>query len=143
MRTPFELDPHLGRETTRLGRLDGAHVLLMHEAAVPWFLLVPETDVVELCDLDPHAHARLLAAAHMLGRFVREHFAADKLNVAAIGNIVRQLHVHVIGRRRDDPWWPGTVWGQSSGARRDATGNRAIRAALAAAVPAFEAAAHG
>ncbi|MEQ8232308.1 MAG: HIT family protein [Gammaproteobacteria bacterium] len=139
----FELDPHLVRESTRLGRLGGAHLLLMHEAAVPWFLLVPETTAVELCDLDAGTHAAVFGAAHDLGRFVRTHFAADKLNVAAIGNIVRQLHVHVIGRRVDDPWWPGTVWGQSSGTRRDAAAVAAIRSALATALPAFETATHG
>lgn len=83
----------------------------MNNALFPWFILVPETDVVELCDLDPASQQILLEEINRLSRFVKESFPIDKLNVAAIGNVVKQLHIHVIGRRTDDPCWPGVVWG--------------------------------
>lgn len=143
MNKPFELDAHLLRAATRMGRLGDSHVLLMHDAALPWFLVVPETDVVELCDLPAPAHARLFERVHAVGRFVRSHFGADKLNVAAIGNIVPQLHVHVIGRFRDDPYWPGTLWGHASDQRRDAPAIAAIGEALAEALPGFDVATDG
>lgn len=107
----FELDPELLKHAHRLGRVGRVHVLLARNADVPWFMLVPETSAIELCDLSEAEHARLMALAHRLGRAVRERFASDKLNVAAIGNIVAQMHLHVIGRRRDDPHWPGVLWG--------------------------------
>jgi len=143
MNTAFELDRHLLGAATRMGRLGDSHVLLMHDAALPWFLVVPETDVIELCDLTAAAHARLFDHVNAVGRFVRDYFAAEKLNVAAIGNIVPQLHVHVIGRYRDDPYWPGTVWGHASDQRRDAPGLIAIRDALVDALPGFQVAVDG
>lgn len=143
MSTSFELDARLLDAAARLGRLGDSHVLLMHDAALPWFLVVPETELIELCDLPAGTHARLFALVHGVGRFVRSHFGADKLNVAAIGNIVPQLHVHVIGRYRDDPYWPGPVWGHSSDERRDTPTIAAIRDALAAALPGFEIATDG
>ena len=110
----FELDPELFKHAHRLGRVGDTHVLLARNADVPWFMLVPETTAIELCDLSESEHARLMTLAHRLGRAVRQHFESDKLNVAAIGNIVAQMHLHVIGRRRDDPHWPGVLWGASA-----------------------------
>lgn len=131
----FSIDARLQAESHALGRLDGFHLRLVDKAEVPWFLLVPETDVIELCDLDDALAARLLSAANALARFVRAHFTqVKKLNVASIGNVVPQIHVHVIGRHPGDPWWPGGVWGQASAARYDARTVESIRAALAAAL---------
>ena len=127
----FTLDPHLERECFTLGRLPLCHVLLMDNAAIPWLILVPETDVYELCDLDPAMHQRLFQEVHLLSRFARRHFPTDKLNVAAIGNIVRQMHLHVISRRRDDYCWPGPVWGTTAPSRYDGAQVETLRLALA------------
>ncbi|MGE0486055.1 MAG: HIT family protein [Gammaproteobacteria bacterium] len=124
----FALDPALLRHGSLLGRTPHCHVLVAHDAAVAWFMLVPETSEVELCDLPPALHAALFAEAHRLGRAVRERFAADKLNVAAIGNVVRQLHLHVIGRHRDDAYWPGVPWGRTATVIRDDADIAALRA---------------
>jgi len=107
----FELDARLQQDCFRLGRLEFCHVLLLDNAAVPWFVLVPETEVTEICDLQTAQQHMLLQETTAVANLVRQSFVIDKLNVAAIGNIVRQLHVHVVGRRAGDYCWPGVVWG--------------------------------
>ena len=111
---PFELAARLRADCHVLGRLPLSHVLLLDKREVPWFILVPETAVIELCDLDAEQQAQLQREVNALSRLLRAHFAVTKLNVAAIGNIVSQLHVHVIGRHAEDPWWPNVAWGQTS-----------------------------
>lgn len=107
----FELDARLQQDCFRLGRLEFCHLLLLDNAAVPWFVLVPETNVVEICDLPIAQQHLLLQETTAVSNFVSQTFVTEKLNVAAIGNIVRQLHVHVVGRRTGDYCWPGVVWG--------------------------------
>jgi diadenosine tetraphosphate (Ap4A) HIT family hydrolase len=107
----FELDARLQQDCFRLGRLEFCHVLLLDNAAVPWFVLVPETEITEICDLPIAQQHLLLQETTAVANYVRQAFVTDKLNVAAIGNIVRQLHVHVVGRRAGDYCWPGVVWG--------------------------------
>ena len=107
----FRLDPQLARDCFVLGELGSSLLLLLDNALVPWFILVPRVAVSEVCDLEPAQQAELLGQINAVSRFVREAFPVDKLNVAAIGNVVSQLHVHVVGRRRDDFCWPGVVWG--------------------------------
>lgn len=107
----FTLDTRLQNDCHILGKMDLSYLLLMNNSHFPWFILVPETDVVELCDLDPDSQHVLLDEINHVSRFIKNHFPIDKLNVAAIGNVVKQLHIHVIGRRTDDPCWPGVVWG--------------------------------
>jgi diadenosine tetraphosphate (Ap4A) HIT family hydrolase len=107
----FELDAQLQRDCFVLGRLDFCQLLLMNNAGVPWFILVPETTLTETFDLDASRQAMLQAEINALAAFVRASFITDKLNIATIGNIVRQLHVHVVGRRQNDYCWPGVVWG--------------------------------
>ena len=107
----FELDARLQQDCFRLGRLEFCQVLLLDNAAVPWFVLVPETGVTEICDLPVEQQQQLLRETSAVANFVRQAFVTEKLNIAAIGNIVRQLHVHVVGRRAGDYCWPGVVWG--------------------------------
>lgn len=107
----FELDARLQQDCFRLGQLEFCHLLLLDNAAVPWFVLVPETDIAEICDLPIAQQHLLLQETTAMANFVRQAFVTDKLNVAAIGNIVRQLHVHVVGRHTGDYCWPGVVWG--------------------------------
>ena len=107
----FVLDERLQRDCFFLGRLELSQLLLLNNAAVPWFILVPEVAVTELCDLDELQHTTLMNESQRLAEFIRQTFVIDKLNVAAIGNVVSQLHLHVIGRRKDDYCWPDVVWG--------------------------------
>lgn len=107
----FELDARLQQDCFAIGRLKFCHLLLLDNAAVPWFILVPETAVTEVCDLDMSQQYVLIEEINAVANFLRAAFTIDKLNVAAIGNIVRQLHVHIVGRRAGDYCWPGVVWG--------------------------------
>jgi len=105
------LDPRLAADGHLLGLLGDTRLLLLDDARFPWLILVPATEAVELCDLEPTLREQVWAQVHEVSLLVRALFPVDKLNVAAIGNVVSQLHLHVIGRRRDDPCWPGVVWG--------------------------------
>ena len=109
----FVLDPRLAADTHRLGELALSEVLLMNNALLPWFILVPRVAETEIHELDAACRQQLHDETTALSAFVAEVFPIDKLNVAAIGNVVAQLHVHVVGRRRDDYAWPGVVWGRS------------------------------
>ena len=108
----FELHPRLAADTHLLGRLDLSLVLLHRAAGVPWYLLVPTVSAAETIDLAAAERERLNGEIQRLGEFVRAVHQPDRLNIAAIGNQVPQLHVHVIARHEHDPCWPGVVWGQ-------------------------------
>lgn len=108
----FELHPRLVADTHRLGRLDLSLVLLHRDAGIPWYLLVPTIGVAEMIDLLPAERERLNTEIQRLGEFIRSEHSPDRLNIAAIGNQVPQLHVHVIARHEHDPCWPGVVWGR-------------------------------
>ena len=95
-----------------LAQSDTSLLLLMNNALVPWFILVPKTEKTELHTLDGTTQAGLLQEVNLLADKVKTVFAVDKLNIAAIGNVVQQLHVHVIGRRHTDYCWPNVVWGR-------------------------------
>lgn len=109
--TPVEPHPQLARDCHLLGSLQGSTVLLHRNASVPWLILVPAGDERELLGLEPAARARVLDVCAQLGEYLTRHHDAERINFAAIGNVVPQLHLHVVGRRRDDPCWPQPVWG--------------------------------
>jgi diadenosine tetraphosphate (Ap4A) HIT family hydrolase len=110
----WALDPQLARDTVKAGDLPLARVLVMNDANYPWLILVPRIPgVVELIDLDDEQQAQLMDEIAMLSRVLKDVTGCHKLNVAAIGNVVAQLHVHVVGRRQDDPAWPRPVWGHA------------------------------
>lgn len=115
----FALDERLARDCHILVDLDLSRLLLMNNALLPWFILVPRVGAVELHELTPTQQSQLLKEINLLSRFLQRHFSPDKLNVAAIGNIVRQLHIHLVARRRDDLCWPGVVWGERRRAAYD------------------------
>ena len=108
----WSLDPQLARDTVMVGDLPLARTLVMNDANYPWLILVPrQPDASEFLDLDDEQQAQLMDEIVMLSRVLKDVTACDKLNVAAIGNIVPQLHVHLVARRRSDPAWPRPVWG--------------------------------
>ena len=110
--TIFALHPTLAADCHVLGQWPGLRLLLHKDAQVRWFILVPETEVTEWHDLPSGARDRLLTASAALGAMLKAEDGCDKVNVAAIGNLVPQFHFHVIGRWRTDPYWPGVVWGR-------------------------------
>ena len=108
----FTLHPTLAADCHDLGVWRDLRLLLHRDAHVPWIILVPETSITEWHELSGDLHRQLLAASTLLARMLKTDFACDKVNVAAIGNLVPQFHFHVIGRWRTDPYWPGVVWGR-------------------------------
>ena len=109
----FQLHEQLAADCHTLGHSGSTLLLLNRNALYPWFILVPESNETEFYRLDPNQQSELLALINQLSGFIEHHFAVDKLNIAAIGNVVSQLHIHVIGRNRTDPTWPGVVWGST------------------------------
>ncbi|MDH5232755.1 MAG: HIT family protein [Gammaproteobacteria bacterium] len=107
----FEIDPRLLDDGIFLGDFDLSKLLLMNNALVPWFVLVPKVEVTEFYQLNATQQASVTREINALSEFLKEELDADKVNVASIGNIVPQLHIHVIGRYHDDFAWPGVVWG--------------------------------
>ena len=108
----FSLDSKLEKDTITLGEFDLSLLLLMDNALVPWFILVPRLNAKELYELDADQQLMLWTEINIISEFLKEELHVDKINVATIGNIVAQLHVHVIGRYKDDFAWPNTVWGR-------------------------------
>lgn len=116
----FELDPAFLASSEALASLPLCEARLQRDARFPWIVLIPRLQgVVELEDLTVEQGAMLLSEIGVASEAVRAIGAAlgrpvEKLNVGQLGNITRQLHVHVVGRRTDDPCWPGPVWGQGT-----------------------------
>ena len=107
-----ELDPRLAKDTVFVADWQLCRVLLMDDGQFPWLVLVPRrAGLAEIDDLDEAGRTRLMHEIQRAMKTLRGVVGGDKLNVGALGNIVRQLHVHVVARRRDDPAWPGPVWG--------------------------------
>jgi len=109
---PFVLDKQLAADCHLLGKLDRSQLLLLNNALLPWFILVPEVEVTEFYQLDMDMQMHVLGEINHLSAFVKQHFKVDKLNLATIGNKVQQLHIHIIGRSKTDFCWPEVVWGR-------------------------------
>jgi len=108
----WSLHPQLAQDTVPLGDLALARVLLAKDANYPWLILVPRwPGLVELTDLDDNAQVQLLGEVAAAARALKSITECDKLNIAALGDQVSQLHVHVIARRHSDAAWPKPVWG--------------------------------
>lgn len=131
----FTLHPTLARDTVEVARLPLCRVLLMNDRRFPWLILVPERDSVrEIHQLSPADRAALIEEiAHVSGVLERL-FHPDKLNVGALGNIVPQLHIHLVARAAGDPAWPGPVWGSGAAVPYGKDEIAEVRARLAAAL---------
>jgi diadenosine tetraphosphate (Ap4A) HIT family hydrolase len=110
----WTLHPQLLRDTENLGDLPLSRVLLMNDANYPWLILVPrKADITEVIDLDEGEQPQLMREVTLTARALREVTECHKLNIAALGNAVPQLHVHIIARFRHDAAWPNPVWGKA------------------------------
>lgn len=108
----FQLDPQLEKDCLVLGRFSLSLLLLNRDANYPWFILVPQRPgLTELYHLAAEERAAFFAESCTLSEALMDVFAGDKLNVAALGNVVSQLHIHHIVRYKSDPAWPRPVWG--------------------------------
>lgn len=112
MNAVFALDPRLAADALPVGELPLSSVLLMNDARFPWFVLVPRLpDAREITDLADADAAALMGELRIATRVMLDLARPDKVHLGALGNHVPQLHVHVVGRFRSDPAWPGPVWG--------------------------------
>jgi diadenosine tetraphosphate (Ap4A) HIT family hydrolase len=107
----FQIDPQLLADCHAIGKFDFCYLLLQKNAAVPWFILVPETEERDLLDLPAKWRTKAISEAAAVSDFIKKILRYPKTNFAAIGNVVPQLHLHVVGRKPDDPCWPAPVWG--------------------------------
>lgn len=108
----FRLDARLVEDCHLMGHLSVSELLLMNNAHYLWFILVPRTEETEFYTLAPEMQTSLIQEVNAVSSFIqRTRSPVDKINVASIGNLVRQLHIHVVGRRIGDPAWPNVVWG--------------------------------
>ena len=112
MPAAWSLHQQLTQDTIDIGDLPLCRVLVIKDANYPWLLLVPRREgAVEIIDLDEVEQAQLTTEVSRVARALKDITKCDKLNIAALGNVVPQLHVHVIARRRNDAAWPRPVWG--------------------------------
>lgn len=108
----WSLDPQLERDTVQVGDLPLCRVLVIRDANYPWLLLVPRRpDTRDLTDLDEVEQAQLMTEINRVAGVLKALTQPDKLNIAALGNVVPQLHIHIIARRTTDAAWPRPVWG--------------------------------
>lgn len=114
MTAAFSLDSRLAADTLAVADLPLSAVRLMNDATYPWLVLIPRREgAVEIVDLSTEDRVQLMEEIAAVSDVLRAMTRCDKLNVAALGNMVPQLHVHVIGRFAGDPAWPGPVWGKA------------------------------
>ena len=108
-----DLHPQLLKDCLVLGRFPLSHLLLMQDANYPWFILVPDReDITEIYQLSEQDQAKLLRESSFLAEFLMNRFNGDKMNIAALGNIVPQCHLHHVVRYHSDAAWPAPIWGK-------------------------------
>ena len=127
----FKLDERLFKDTVVLGDFTLCRVLLMNDSRYPWLILVPRrAGISELFELEMAEQQQLWQETSYVGQVLKDVFQADKINIATLGNVVKQLHMHIVVRMQDDAAWPAPVWG--NGAAQGYTGETlaAMRARL-------------
>ncbi len=113
--TPFSLHPQLANDCFELAEFPLCKLLLCNDSAYPWFILVPKVDAItDIYQLDWQQQQQLLNESSLLSELLMQVFSGDKMNVAALGNVVGQLHVHHVVRYKKDASWPKPIWGQQA-----------------------------
>jgi len=122
----FKLDTRLAKDCIHLGHLHWLNgknesgnvasiLLLMDNAEIPWFVIVPlGTTAIDIDELDEKHQSQLLKETNALSAFLKRHYRVDKINFASIGNVVKQMHFHLVARTEQDSCWPGVVWGTTA-----------------------------
>jgi diadenosine tetraphosphate (Ap4A) HIT family hydrolase len=111
MKQTFQVDLRLAESSTFITQLALSQVRLSHNAAFPWLLLIPQQDsLIEVIDLSPHDQHLLIQEIALVSQVMQKLFHPDKLNIATLGNLVPQLHIHIIARYQNDGAWPHPVW---------------------------------
>jgi diadenosine tetraphosphate (Ap4A) HIT family hydrolase len=109
----FSLHPQLAKDCISIKKLELCRLLLMNDSQFPWFILVPEIEgITEIFQLNQQQRGVLIEESSLLAECLCTAYKADKINVAAIGNLVPQLHVHHVVRYKSDKAWPAPIWGK-------------------------------
>ncbi len=109
----FILNERLDNDTVRVAKLRLNLVLLMKDRSFPWLILVPERkDIGEIHELAKEDRLILVEEISFVSKIIEDIYRPDKINIGALGNLVPQLHIHIIGRFKNDRAWPGPVWGK-------------------------------
>lgn len=112
MNDTFKLDKQLESDCIILGQFKLCRLLLVNDANYPWFILVPcIAGLIELFELQEVDRKQFYQESHLLAKFIKTAFNADKINIAALGNVVSQLHIHHVARYKSDIAWPKPIWG--------------------------------
>jgi diadenosine tetraphosphate (Ap4A) HIT family hydrolase len=115
MSAEFQLHPQLAADCFVMADFPLSQLLLCNDSAYPWFILVPKVEgVQDIYQLDWQQQQQLLNESSLLSEVLMQEFKGDKMNVAALGNVVPQLHLHHVVRYKDDPCWPKPIWGQQA-----------------------------
>ena len=117
----MQIDPQLAADCHSLGEYKSVAILLNKNALVPWFILVPLSSFShyrELYELPAQLRGDLQEFSDRLSHYLIDTFGAQKINIAALGNVVAQLHLHVIGRHQGDSCWPNPIWGNLDGSEQ-------------------------
>ncbi|KKJ75683.1 diadenosine tetraphosphate hydrolase [Kiloniella litopenaei] len=132
---PFALHERLEADTLFIKDLTHSRVLLMNDNQYPWLILVPRyPNLRDLHDLSKDQLTEVMEEVRLVSDILVEEFKAFKINVAALGNMVPQLHIHVIARYEDDPAWPGPVWGVHPAKAYDSNKAQALKVILETAI---------
>ncbi len=107
----FTIHPQLLADCHHLGRLPSSELLLHRNDRLPWFILVPDTALADVLDLPESQRAAVLADCDSISAYLKRELGYPKVNFAGLGNVVPQMHLHIIGRREGDACWPQPVWG--------------------------------
>jgi diadenosine tetraphosphate (Ap4A) HIT family hydrolase len=108
---PGQIDPRLLADCHHLGSLPATEVLLNRNATLPWFILVPDTRMADVLDLPDEHRQMVMTDCAAIASFIKQVLDFAKVNFAGLGNVVPQMHLHIIGRDTGDPCWPQPVWG--------------------------------
>lgn len=109
----FKLHPQLEADSITIGDFPLSRLLLINDSNYPWFVLVPrQSDISEIYQLSEKDQIQLTRESAFLSKSISEQFSADKINVAALGNMVPQLHIHHVARFKNDISWPHPIWGR-------------------------------
>lgn len=106
-----EIPAALLADCHHLGSLSTAHLLLQRNAAMPWFILVPDTALQDFLDLPEEHRDAVMADCAIISEFIKQVLGFSKVNFAGLGNVVPDMHLHIVGRREGDACWPQPVWG--------------------------------
>lgn len=125
----FRLDPRLENDTYLIGEFKLSRVLLLNDARYPWIILVPKiTGITEIFQLKDVDQQQLMLESNFVAKQLNELVQADKMNVAALGNVVSQLHIHHVARYQHDETWPAPVWGKGQSISYDDDEKEAVLA---------------